>query len=147
MVRIMVQLGLERSGFDVWSARNGREAIELYRRNTEEIAVVLLDVRMRGLDGPQTLEILRELNPEVLTCFMTAGTGTDEPEELLQRGAAYVIVKPFRLDNLANILRRMVQAVPADLLPSGRACPGETGRGSTLTVPLATVTSVGGPHQ
>ena len=120
----MVQLGLERNGFVVWLACNGREAIELYRRHTEEIAVVLLDVRMPGLDGPQTLEVLRELNPEVLACFMSGCTGPYKPEELLQRGAAHVIAKPFRLDDLANILRLMTQGVAADLLPSGRVCQG-----------------------
>ena len=124
MVRIMVQLGLERNGFDVWLARNGREAIDLYRRHTEEIAVVLLDVRMPGLDGPQTLEVLRELNPEVLACFMNGDTGAYEPEDLLQRGAAHVITKPFRLDDLANILRLMAHRVSADLLPSGRVSQG-----------------------
>jgi two-component system, OmpR family, response regulator len=124
MVRIMVQLGLERSGFDVWLARSGREAIDLYRRHTEEIAVVLLDVRMPGLDGPHTLEVLRELNPEVPACFMSGDTGTYEPEELLQRGAAYVIAKPFHLDDLANILRLMAHGAPADHLPSGRVCQG-----------------------
>ena len=87
MVRIMVQLGLEQNGFDVILARNGREAIELYRRHMEEIAVVLLDVRMPGLDGPQTLKLMRELNPDVLACFMCGDTVTDKLEELFQRGA------------------------------------------------------------
>ena len=64
IVRIMVQLALERNGFDVWLARNGREAIELYRRHAEEIAVLLLDVRMPGLDGIQTLEVLRNGIPQ-----------------------------------------------------------------------------------
>jgi len=124
MVRIMVQLGLERDGFDVWLARSGREAIDLYRRHTEEIAMVLLDVRMPGLDGLQTLEVLRELNPEVLACFMSGDTGVDEPDELVQRGAAQVIVKPFLLDDLANILLLMVQGTPTDRLPSGGGCRG-----------------------
>ncbi len=124
LVRIMVQLGLERNGFDVWLARSGREAIDLYRRHTKEIAVVLLDVRMPGLDGLQTLEVLRELNHEVQACFMSGDTGSYEPEELLQHGAAYVIAKPFRLDDLANILRLMAQGVPANLLPSGRVWQG-----------------------
>ena len=69
MVRIMVQLGLERNGFDVWLARNGREAIDLYRAHAEQIAVVLLDVCMPGLDGLATLMVLRELNPEVVCMF------------------------------------------------------------------------------
>ena len=44
------------------------------------------------------------------------------PDELVQRGAAYVIAKPFHLDELANILRLVAQGVPADLLPSGGVC-------------------------
>ena len=120
MVRIMVQLGLERNGFDVWLARSGREAIDLYRRHMEDIAVMVLDVRMPGLDGLQTLEVLREQNPEVLACFMSSDTSAYEPEELLQRGAAYVIAKPFCLDDLANILRLMAGGVSVDFLASGR---------------------------
>ena len=70
----------------------------------------------------ETLEVLRELNPEVLACFMSGESGAYQPEELLQRGAAYVIAKPFRLDDLASILRLLAHRVSADLLPSGRVC-------------------------
>jgi CheY-like chemotaxis protein len=98
LVRIMVQLALERNGFDVWLASNGREAIQLYRRHRDRIDVVLLDVRMPGQDGPQTLDALRELNPQVIACFMSGDSGTYLPEELRQRGAAYIIAKPFHLD-------------------------------------------------
>jgi len=124
LVRILLQMGLERDGFEVWLARNGREAIDIYRRHTDEIAVVLLDVHMPGLDGLQTLEVLRDLNPEVLVCFMSGDTGVCESDELLQRGAAQVLAKPFHLDDLANILRLIAQAVSTDLLPSGRVCQG-----------------------
>ena len=87
-----------------------------------EIAVVLLDVCMPGLDGLETLTVLRELNPEVLACFMSSESGVYHPEKLLQHGAAYVIPKPFRLDDLANILRLLAHRVSADLRPSGRVC-------------------------
>lgn len=103
LVRIMVQLSLERNGFDVWLARNGREAIELYRWHTEEIAVVLLDVHTPDLDGLRTLGFLRELNSEVQACFMSCDTRTYE--QLLQRDATPIISKPFLLDDLTNILR------------------------------------------
>jgi len=119
MVRIMVQLGLEQNGFDVWLAANGREGIDLYGAHREHIAVVLLDVRMPGLDGPQTLDALRGLNPEVLACFMSGDTGAYKPEDLRHYGAAYIIAKPFLLDDLVNILRLLAHGVPADLLPAG----------------------------
>src|SRR5579883_1265425 len=62
LVRRVVEMGLRQSEFDVWSALDGREAIELYRREREHVDVVLLDVRMPGLDGPEILDALRELN-------------------------------------------------------------------------------------
>jgi CheY-like chemotaxis protein len=124
LVRIMVQLGLERNGFSVWLGRNGREAIDLYRRHTEEITLVLLAVRMPDLDGVQTLDFLREQYPQVMACFMRGDNDAYETEELLQRGAAYVIAKPFRLDDLANILRLMAHGVSADILSANRVCQG-----------------------
>jgi CheY-like chemotaxis protein len=124
LVRIMLQLGLERDGFDVWLASNGREAIELYRKEGENIAVVVLDVRMPGLDGPATLDVLRELNPGVRVCFISGDLGDYKPEALLQRGAAYVLTKPFHLNQLAHVLRLLAHGVPAELLPSGAGCYG-----------------------
>jgi CheY-like chemotaxis protein len=112
-VRIMVQLGLEHNGFDVWLASNGREAIQLYQTHRERIAVVLLDLRMPVMDGPQTLDALRELNPEVRVCIMSGDMGSDGPEGLRQRGAAHVIAKPFRLDRMANVLRLLANGEPA----------------------------------
>ena len=107
-LRAMLQLSLERDGFDVYLASDGRDAIELYEKHRDNIAVVLLDVRMPGLDGLQTLDALLKLNPKVQVCLMTGGTGADELETLRQRGAAYAIAKPFRLDQLANVMRQLV---------------------------------------
>jgi CheY-like chemotaxis protein len=120
-VRHLVQLGLERDGFEVWLASGGRDAIRLYRQHRESSGVVLLDVRMPGLDGPQALEALRELNPEVRACFMSGDMGDYGPEGLRQCGAASFIAKPFLLVDLANVLRQVTHGVPAGPLPAGRA--------------------------
>ncbi len=106
-IRHMVQWGLEHDGFDVWVAASGREAIDLYRTHQKSIAVVLLDVRMPELDGPHTLDALRELNGEVPACFMSGDTCGYEPNELAGRGASRFIAKPFLLDNLAETLRSL----------------------------------------
>ena len=115
LMRTMLQLGLKGDGFEVCLASNGREAIELYGKHRDNIAVVLLDVRMPGLDGLQTLDALLKLNSKVQVCLMTGGTGADELEKLRQRGAAHAIAKPFRLDQLANVLRQLVNGARADL--------------------------------
>ena len=118
LVRIMVQLCLERHGYDVWVARNGLEAIDLHRQHGEVIDVVLLDVCISGLDPLQTMRILRERNPKVLVCFMSS-SNNGGCDELLQCNSAYFIAKPFRLDDLANTLRVLSQDGP-ELCPDRR---------------------------
>ncbi len=105
MLRIMVQLGLEQAGFDVWLASNGREALDLYQEHRDRITVVLLDVSMPDLDGPQTLDALRQLNPEVQACFMSGNPGPYNAEDLLQAGAAAFLAKPFYIPQLIQMLQ------------------------------------------
>lgn len=124
LVRGIVQLGLERNGFDVRMAAGGREAIQLYRTHRDSIALVLLDVRMPGLDGPQTLRALREMNPEIVACFMTGAAGGYDADELLQFGAAQLIAKPFLISELVDSLRQLIRAAHADLLVTGRIDQG-----------------------
>jgi two-component system, OmpR family, response regulator len=114
MVRILVQLCLERNGFEVWLASNGDEAIELYQDNKDCIDVVLLDVCMPGLDGPHTLAALRKLNPKVRACFMSGNLGAFRSEELIQLGAACVIAKPFHLNELASQLWQLANGEVAE---------------------------------
>lgn len=108
LVRIMLRLGLERHGFRVCLAADSAEAIERYREHAPSIAIVLLDVCMPGLDGPQTLAALRRMNADVVACFMSGNTGRYEPDELLRRGARHVFAKPFLLDELARNLHSLV---------------------------------------
>jgi CheY-like chemotaxis protein len=78
---------------------------------------------MPDLDGPQTLEVLRRLDPDVRACFISADTGAYDQEQLRRLGAACFVTKPFRLEDLANVLRLVTQGVPAGLLPAGGTSP------------------------
>jgi CheY-like chemotaxis protein len=103
-VRQALTLALQHFGFAVW------QAVRLYRRHRDAIGVVLLDVRMPGLDGLQTLARLRRENPAVRVVFMTGNTGDYAAEELLGLGAAAVLEKPFRsLPELARLLRQVAE--------------------------------------
>jgi DNA-binding NtrC family response regulator len=108
-VRGVLNVGMQHHGFAVWLAADGQEALDLYRRHRETIDVVLLDVRMPGLDGPRTLAALQELNPRVRCCFMSGNPGTCTEEGLRRLGAATVLPKPFRLDDVALVLLGVAQ--------------------------------------
>jgi len=99
--------GLSLYGFTVWTAKNGKEAIDIYKTHRESIAAVLLDVLMPDQDGPSTLGLLRTIAPDIRCCFMSGDLGRYTQEELLAGGAAHVLFKPFPLSEVAQVLQLM----------------------------------------
>src|SRR5476651_787932 len=86
-----IETALRHHGFTVFVANGGRKAIKLFRE--QPIDIVLLDVKMPDLDGPETLEMLKSIRSEVPCFFMTASGGITK-EDL--KGALDVFEKPFR---------------------------------------------------
>jgi CheY-like chemotaxis protein len=95
---------LGRRGFAVWAADSGPAAITLYEREHPRIAVVLLDVQLGAMDGPQTLAALQRTNPAVACYFMTGHSGTYSHADLVALGALDTIDKPFAVDAVAELL-------------------------------------------
>jgi CheY-like chemotaxis protein len=104
----LLKVALRRQGFDVLVASSGREALEVYRQRHEAIALILMDVRMPGLSGPETLDLLRQIKPDVRCCFMTGYSGEYTEKDLLERGAAFIFAKPFILAELTRILWQLL---------------------------------------
>ncbi len=104
-VRLMLEAALPPFGFAVLAVSSGREAVECYRACPEFIDLVLLDVEMPGLDGPQTLAQLRKINDRVRCYFMT-GTLPEHAERLAGLGALGIFAKPFRVPEVAAALWR-----------------------------------------
>jgi anti-anti-sigma factor len=111
-VRSVIQIGLYYRGFEAWVAAGGDRAVELYRRHLGEIAVVLLDVHMPGMDGPRTLAALQQLSPTVRCCFMTANPAPYTEESLLRLGAVRVFLKPVAIAEIVGTLNRLTGRSP-----------------------------------
>jgi DNA-binding NtrC family response regulator len=105
MVRNVLRLALQRKGFDVTLAADGQEALDLFKRDGTDISAVLLDVCMPGLDGPQTMERLQQIDPDMPVYFMTAGSANYGEHDLVRRGALQVFQKPFDLNEVTQALR------------------------------------------
>ena len=101
-VRQFLETALRRFGFDIRSAVNGAEALEIYQRGG--IGVVLMDVQMPLLDGPKTLARLKEIDPNVVCCLMSAHFGEYDFVEIMNLGAIGLLQKPFNLEQLRQIV-------------------------------------------
>ncbi len=106
-VRALLNVWLRQRGFSVFTAGDGREALDVYRRRREAIDMVLLDVRMPGPDGPATLASLQVLEPGVRFCFMSGEFGKHTEDDLRKLGAAAVFPKPFSLVEVARVLEEL----------------------------------------
>ncbi len=111
-VRSAVVQILQRAGYRTISAATGLDAIALLRAGTEPVHLVLLDVVMPGLGGPETWEQLRGLRPGLRVLF-SSGYADDRYRQLLPPGAV-LLEKPFRAEEL---LRRVRRALDEDSQP------------------------------
>ena len=94
--------------YDIKVATRGKKAIEIAM--TTPIDIILLDVMMPGMDGPETLATLRA-NPAttgIPIIFMTAKVQPVEVAQLKSLGAAGVIAKPFDPMTLAAEVRTLL---------------------------------------
>ena len=96
---------LERIGFDVLTATDGREALELYRAHQNEIACVLLDLTMPNLGGEQTFEELRRINADVKVILCSGYDEQDAAQRFSETGPAGFVQKPYKLAELRSKLQ------------------------------------------
>ncbi len=94
-VREFVTETLERSGGTVLSARDGKEAIEVYRRRSRDIALVLLDMTMPEMNGAEALQELRRIRPDVRVVLMSGFSQQVATTALGDRGPDGFLQKPF----------------------------------------------------
>ena len=107
LILAMLKIELEEWGYATYLAQTGTEAIALFREHRGRIDLVLLDVQMPGMDGPETLAALQQFRPGLRCCFMTGDAGPYTEEELLRRGALRVVRKPFRLSEMRQLVKEL----------------------------------------
>ena len=110
-IRKLLQEVLQSAGYDVLTAASGDEAVALVQQNS--IDLVLLDMKMSGMDGLDTLTLIKEVAPQVIVLIMTAYEELEVLKEARRRGAADCISKPFDIEELKATVSGKLRAVSA----------------------------------
>lgn len=95
-IRILLCEVLQSAGYDTLEAPNGTAAIELAKSAQPD--VILLDMKMPGMDGMQILKVIREAGSTAIIIMMTAYGELDLIEEAMKLGANSFLTKPFDIE-------------------------------------------------
>jgi DNA-binding NtrC family response regulator len=105
-IRDLLDTLLRRKGYVVVLAESGRKGLELFRRDHPD--VIILDMKMPGMDGLTVLQEIRSLDPRQPVIILT-GAGTAEMEQQVRAlGATEFVEKEFSLDRLGDSLKRIL---------------------------------------
>jgi two-component system response regulator AtoC len=109
LIRWSVGERLQRDGYEVVAAESGEQALDLVAANPPDLMV--LDVRLPGIDGLTTLQRALAIHPDVAVLMMSAHSTVDIAVEAMKHGAVDFLVKPFPFQSLDAAVQRALQAV------------------------------------
>ena len=118
LIRWSIGLRFERRGYEIHHAESGEDAL----RQLPDLcpSLMILDVRLPGIDGVATLTRAQEIQPGIPTIMMSAHSTADIIDQAMRIGARAFLVKPFSLELLEAAVDRL-------LWPDGERRPHNAG--------------------
>lgn len=110
LIRSLGKELLEHMGYQVELAQDGREGLEAFRR-LEHADLVILDFYLPDRDGLQVLQDLLAMNPGVRVLVASGSFSSPEVERIKEAGAAGFIYKPYRLAELEQRIRLVLDGL------------------------------------
>ncbi len=103
------KLMLRKLGYQVVPALSGKEAIALYKEKMVDFDLVALDMIMPEMNGKDTYDALKKINPEVKVLLVSGYSLNKQIEELMDKGCNGFIQKPFDIVQLSQKLRKVLE--------------------------------------
>ncbi|RMG66356.1 MAG: PAS domain-containing sensor histidine kinase [Calditrichaeota bacterium] len=107
-IRSVISEVLEMNGLRVYTAANGQEALQIFKKHAEEIGLVILDMIMPVMDGRRTFAEIRRIKPAQKIIIISGYAHKEDLQDVLSAGALAFLSKPFQVK---DILQRVKQAL------------------------------------
>jgi DNA-binding NtrC family response regulator len=107
LMRVTIQDALISEGYEVVTAETGRKGLDLFRDNQTDILIT--DLKLPDMDGIQILKEVKTRSPEAYVIVITAYGSIDSAVTAMKEGASDYLTKPFSMDELILIAKRLVR--------------------------------------
>ena len=107
-IRAVCSKQLQRLGFEVLTAEDGRQAVDIYCGRKADIALVLLDLTMPHMNGEEVYRELRQINPDVRVILASGYSENDVSSRFAGKGLAGCLHKPYTLTKLSSLLSTLL---------------------------------------
>ncbi len=108
-VRRTAKSMLERYGYTVYVAENGREGVDLYRGLGDKVQAILLDMTMPVMSGAETFRELKSINPGIPVILSSGYNEVEAVQRFTGKGLAGFIQKPYSAAALASKIRTIIE--------------------------------------
>ncbi len=105
MIREMARDMLNILGFKVLLAASGIEGLDIYKKYTDEVSLVILDLLMPEMNGKVCFENLKQLNPNIKVIIASGMGEIEKKRELEKMGIVAYLEKPYRLEHMTEKIR------------------------------------------
>ena len=110
VIREMAQLGLESKGYTVLTAPDGATALSTFRQRQEEIDLVIADMVMPCISGPELFARMKEINPGVRVIVSSGYSHDQEGRRMLRHGCLGYLQKPYNMESLNQLVRSVLDS-------------------------------------
>jgi CheY-like chemotaxis protein len=110
VIREMAQIGLESKGYKVFPAADGAAATSIYREHAKEIDLVVADMVMPRMSGPELFAQLKEMNPGVRVIVSSGYSHDQEGQRMLRYGCLGYLQKPYNIESLNQLVRSVLDS-------------------------------------
>ena len=101
---------LTKHGYTVLKAANGREALDVFEKESSQISLVILDLIMPEMGGTECLKELLKIDPQVKVLVASGYSGDASVKDTIQLGAKGFVSKPFRVNELLREVREVLDS-------------------------------------
>jgi len=111
-IRILLMELFGNEGYQMYQAANGKAALEVVEQDTPDL--VLLDMKIPGMDGLEILKHIKSTHPQIKVIMMTAYGELDIIKQAKDLGAISHFTKPFDIDEMRNVVDQNLRGNQVD---------------------------------